>query len=94
MLERGVIVSHETMTPLVREVRAGLRERPAPTAAPARRTWHPDEVFIKIGGEQKYLWRAVDAGGDVLDILIQNRRDKAAARCFFLNKSSHLVSRR
>ncbi|WP_413254574.1 IS6 family transposase [Streptomyces europaeiscabiei] len=44
---------------------------------------HLDEVFIKINGEQKYLWRAVDQDGNVLDILVQNRRDKAAARRFF-----------
>ncbi|MGY3061742.1 transposase-like protein [Streptomyces sp. TE3672] len=45
--------------------------------------WHLDEVFIQIDGERKYLWRAVDADGTVLDILVHNRRDKAAARCFF-----------
>ena len=45
--------------------------------------WHLDEVFIKINGEQKYLWRAVDQDGMVLDILLQHRRDKAAARRFF-----------
>jgi hypothetical protein len=39
---------------------------------------HLDEVFLKINGEQKYLWRAVDADGNVLDILVQNRRDTAA----------------
>ncbi|MDX3764146.1 IS6 family transposase, partial [Streptomyces sp. AK02-04a] len=44
---------------------------------------HLDEVFIKINGEHKYLWRAVDQDGNVLDILVQNRRDKAAARRFF-----------
>ncbi len=43
---------------------------------------HLDEVFIKINGEQKYLWRAVDQDGMVLDILVQSRRDKAAARRF------------
>ncbi|GGS94393.1 hypothetical protein GCM10010254_12910 [Streptomyces chromofuscus] len=37
----------------------------------------------QINGEQKYLWRAVDADGNVLDILVQNRRDTAAARRFF-----------
>jgi putative transposase len=44
---------------------------------------HLDEVFVRINGEQKYLWRAVDQDGNVLDILVQNRRDKAAARRFF-----------
>jgi IS1 family transposase len=41
-----------------------------------------DEVFVKINGVQKYLWRAVDQDGNVLDILLQNRRDGAAARRF------------
>ncbi|MGW1848796.1 IS6 family transposase, partial [Streptomyces sp. NPDC001966] len=45
--------------------------------------WHLGEVFIKISGELKYLWRAVDQDGNVLDILVQNRRDKAAAGRFF-----------
>jgi putative transposase len=45
--------------------------------------WHLDEVFTKINGEQKYLWRAVDQDGMVLDILVQTRRDKTAARRFF-----------
>jgi putative transposase len=40
---------------------------------------HLDEVFIKINGRLQYLWRAVDQDGNVLDILVQNRRDKAAA---------------
>jgi putative transposase len=42
-----------------------------------------DEVFIKINGERKYLWRAVDQDGNVLDLLVQNRRDKTAAKRFF-----------
>ncbi|MDQ1042261.1 putative transposase [Streptomyces sp. V4I2] len=45
--------------------------------------WHLDEVFININGEQTYLWRAVDQDGMVLNILVQNRRDPAAARRFF-----------
>jgi len=42
-----------------------------------------DEVFLKINGELNYLWRAVDQDGDVLDILVQSRRDKKAAKKFF-----------
>ena len=40
-------------------------------------------MFISINGEQHYLWRAVDQEGSVLDILVQSRRDKAAAKKFF-----------
>jgi transposase-like protein len=43
-----------------------------------------DEVFLRINGRLHYLWRAVDQDGDVLDILVQSRRDKKAAKKFFL----------
>ncbi|MFE2094695.1 IS6 family transposase [Streptomyces sp. NPDC059460] len=83
MLQRGVIVSHETVRRWCRKfgqayANALRRRRPRPGDK-----WHLDEVFIKINGELKYLWRAVDQDGNVLDILVQSRRDKAAARCFF-----------
>ena len=45
--------------------------------------WHLDEVFIKINGRGHYLWRAVDQEGEVLDVLVQSRRDKKAAKRFF-----------
>ena len=47
------------------------------------RYWHVDEVFIRIGGTIHYLWRAVDQNGQVVDILVQKRRDRAAAERFF-----------
>ncbi len=45
--------------------------------------WFMDEVFIRIGGKQPYLWRAVDQDGHVLDILVQSRRSAKAAKRFF-----------
>ena len=45
--------------------------------------WHWDEVYLKINGQLHYLWRAVDQDGQVLDILLQTRRDKQAAKRFF-----------
>jgi len=45
--------------------------------------WHLDEVFLTIGGKRHYLWRAVDQDGNVLDILVQSRRNKHAAKRFF-----------
>ncbi|MFE5375351.1 IS6 family transposase [Streptomyces mirabilis] len=83
LLQRGVIVSYETIrrwcAKFGQAYANGLRRRhPRPGDK-----WHLDEVFIKINGEHKYLWRAVDQDGNVLDILVQNRRDKAAARRFF-----------
>ena len=45
--------------------------------------WYLDEVFVKIRGQQQYLWRAVGQDGDVIDILVQSRRDGRAAKRFF-----------
>jgi len=46
-------------------------------------TWYLDEVFIKINSVLHYLWRAVDQDGDEIDILVQKRKDKHAAKRFF-----------
>src|ERR1700694_3312234 len=46
-------------------------------------TWHLDELFVNIQGRQQYLWRAVDQDGDVIDILVQPRRDRHTAERFF-----------
>ena len=50
------------------------RRRPKPHT-----TWHLDEVYLKIDGRMAYLWRAVDAEGEVLDVLVQSKRNKRAA---------------
>jgi putative transposase len=55
--------------------------------------WHLDEVFLKINGRLHYLWRAVDQDGDVLDILVQSRRDKKAAKKRPSAKRSRATSR-
>ena len=79
LAERGIAVSYESVRRWVNHfgplVAANLRKRrPKPHA-----TWHLDEVYLKIGGRMAYLWRAVDAEGEVLDVLVQSRRDKRAA---------------
>ena len=59
-------------------------------------TWYLDELFVNIQGRQQYLWRAVDEDGDVIDILVQSRRNRRAAIRFFrkLLKSQGCVPRR
>ena len=80
---RGVIVSRETVRLWVNRFGRHFsdcirRDRPRPNDK-----WHMDEVVITIRGKKHWLWRAIDANGDVLDILIQTRRNaKAAKRCF------------
>src|SRR5215468_11021838 len=83
LLERGVSVTYEAIRkwcrkfgqPYANQLR---RRRPQPGEK-----WHMDEVFLTIKGKHHYLWRAVDQDGNVLDILVQRRRDKQAAKKFF-----------
>jgi putative transposase len=80
---RGVSLSYETVRDWClkfgQTYANGLRRR---SPRPGDR-WHLDEVFLRINGRLYYLWRAVDQDGDVLDILVQSRRDKKAAKKFF-----------
>jgi putative transposase len=80
---RGVLVSYEAIRTWCRKFGQAYanqlcRRRPRPGDK-----WHLDEVFLTIHGERHYLWRAVDQDGNVLDILVQSRRNKQAAKKFF-----------
>ncbi len=79
MAERGIDVSYETARRWALKfgkayARILRQKRPCPD-----NRWHLDEVFVSINGKRKYLWRAVDGEGEVLDILVQSRRNKKAA---------------
>ncbi|MFF6816070.1 IS6 family transposase [Streptomyces sp. NPDC012403] len=83
MLECGIVVSCETVRRWCAKFGSAYADAPRRRRPRPGDTWHLDEVFIKINGRLQYLWRAVVQDGSVLDILVQNRRDKAAARRFF-----------
>ena len=79
MAERGVEVSYETVRrwvlkfgPQIARRLRRHRDKPSPR-------WHLDEMVIRISGKQLYVWRAVDDEGEVLEILVQRRRNRAAA---------------
>ena len=55
--------------------------------------WHLDEMFVKINGQDHYLWRAVDQDGNVLYILVQSRRNKLAAKRFLRQAVEELAVR-
>jgi putative transposase len=83
MAERGISLTYEAVRSWCRKfgqayANALRRRHPRPGDK-----WHLDEVFLTIHGERHYLWRAVDQDGHVLDILVQRRRDKKAAKRFF-----------
>ena len=82
MLQRGVIVSYETIRRWCAKFGQAYASRLRRRRTPPGDKWHLDEVFIKINGRRQYLWRAVDQDGNVLDILVQPRRDAKAAKRF------------
>ena len=79
LAERGIALSYETVRRWVNHfgpmIAADLRKR----RLKPHTTWHLDEVYLKIDGRMAYLWRAVDAEGEVLDVLVQSKRNKRAA---------------
>ena len=81
LLERGIVVSYETIRCWTLKFGADYARRLKRKVADRHDVWHLDEVVISIAGEKRWLWRAVDQDGYVLDEIIQIRRDtKAAAR--------------
>jgi transposase-like protein len=83
LIERGVEVDHVTIfrwvqrfTPLLADAARLCRHAPADR-------WYVDETYIKVNGVWRYVYRAVDQDGQVIDVLVSARRDAAAARRFF-----------
>ena len=79
LAERGIAVPYETVRRWVNHFGPIIatelrRRRPRPHSV-----WHLDEVYLKIDGQMVCLWRAVDAEGEVLDVLVQTKRNKHAA---------------
>ena len=87
LFERGIDICHETVRlwwnrfgPMFAgEIR---RKRVQHMRAYTHWRWHLDEVYVKVGGEMRYLWRAVDHEGEVLESFVTKTRDKAAALKF------------
>jgi putative transposase len=83
LAKRGVHVTHETIRQWCRKFGPEYARRLKRRDGHLGDVWHLDEVFVKIGGERHYLWRAVDQDGDVIDILVQRNRNGRAAKRFF-----------
>lgn len=83
MAERGVEVDHSTVhrwvIKIVPLVEKAFRRRKRPVG----RSWRMDETYVKVGGQWKYLYRAVDKAGNTVDFLLRAHRDKVAARRYF-----------
>ncbi len=80
---RGIIVTCETVRQWCLKFGQDFANELGRRAPRRGDKWHLDEVYLSINGQHYYLWRAVDQDGYVLDILVQSRRDKRAAKRFF-----------
>ncbi len=82
LFERGVTVTYETIRCWCDKFGKGFAHRVKAARREPRSTWHLDEMFVTLRGELYLVWRAVDQHGAELGILVQRRRDKAAAKRF------------
>ncbi len=77
--ERGIEVSYESIRRWVARFGPAYAKRLRNLRPKSHPQWNLDEMFVSIGGRRMYLWRAVDQEGEVLDVLVQARRNKLAA---------------
>jgi putative transposase len=83
MLARGIVVTYEAIRKWCRKFGQDYANQIRRRRPRTGEKWHLDEVFLTINGKRHYLWRAVDQDDNVLDILVQSRRNKKAAKKFF-----------
>src|ERR1700755_3434083 len=79
LAERGLAISYETVRRWALKFGPAIARRLRQRRPGSRDRWHLDEMVVRIGGERMYLWRAVDDQGEVLDMLVQRRRDSRSA---------------
>lgn len=89
MAERGVVVDHSTLHRWVIRLVPLLDKAFRRHKRPVGRRWRMDETYIKIKGQWKYLYRAVDTAGQTIDFLLTAKRDAAAALRFFRKAINH-----
>jgi putative transposase len=83
MLERGVEVDHSTINRWVLRFTPEIEKKFRKHKGPTGTSWRMDETYIKIKGQWKYLYRAVDKEGRTIDFLLTAKRDRKAAKRFF-----------
>jgi transposase-like protein len=91
-LLRGIVFSHEAVrdweAKLAPALAGELRQRRRGKGGPGRRFWHVDETYLKVRGRWCYLYRAIDRNGDLVDTMLSEHRDMAAAKAFFRSARS------
>ena len=83
LAERGIEVDHVTVYRWVQRFTPLFAEAARPLRHATGDRWFVDETYVKVAGRWRYLYRAVDQYGQVIDVLLSEQRDTAAARRFF-----------
>src|SRR5580704_5598379 len=83
MAERGTSVDHSTVHRWALKLLPVLEKAFRSRKRPVGKSWRMDETYIRVKGEWKYLYRAVDKDGNTIDFLLRAHRDKTAARRYF-----------
>ena len=83
LVERGIEVDHVTVYRWVQRFTPLLAEVARPCRHAVGDRWHVDETYLKVGGSWRYLYRAIDQFGQVIDVLLSPQRYDGAARRFF-----------
>src|SRR5580704_13432225 len=83
MAERAIGVDHSTVHRWVIKLMPLFEKTFRKHKRPVGKSWRMDETYIKVKGQWKYLYRAVDKDGDTVDFLFRAHRDKAAAQHYF-----------
>jgi transposase-like protein len=83
LVERGIQVDHVTIYRWVQRFTPLLAEAARPCRHAAGNRWQVDETYVRVAGRWRYVYRAIDQFGQVIDVFVSPRRDAAAARRFF-----------
>jgi transposase-like protein len=82
MAERGLAVDHTTIWRWIQRYGPEVHRRLRGQLKPKSSTWHVDETYVRIAGQWRYLFRAVDSQGQTVDFYLSETRDREAAKCF------------
>ena len=100
MAERGFSVDHTTIWRWIQTYGPEVQRRLRGQIKPKGSTWHIDETFVRIAGQWRYLFRAVDSNGQTVDFYLSETRDREAAKCFLKralanpdNRAPHVFAR-
>jgi IS6 family transposase len=83
LVERGIEVDHVTVFRWVQRFTSLLADAARPSRHAVGDRWFVDETYVKVAGRWRYVYRAVDQYGQIIDVCVSARRDIRAARCFF-----------